>query len=151
MIFDTLDHYAYYEGLPHNLFAGFQFLARTDLSKLPVGRMEIDGERLYALVQGYETKPAEQGVWEAHRKYIDVQYLVSGRERMGFGSINHMQLGEYDPKKDFQPMNGNGNTVDVYAGEFVVFFPQDGHMPGPCIEKPALVRKVVLKIGLELR
>lgn len=149
MIFDTLDNYAFYKGLPHNLFAAFQFLAGTDLNKLPVGRVEVDGDRLYALVQEYETKPVEQGIWEAHRNYIDVQYMVSGCERMGFAHLSTMRLGEYVPEKDFQPLSGTGNTVDVFAGAFVVFFPQDGHMPGLCVDIPQKVKKVVLKVKLQ--
>ena len=149
MIFDTLDNFDRYKGLAPNLFAGLQFLAKTDLGNLPVGRIDIDGNRLYALVQEYNTKPEEQGIWEAHRMYIDVQYLVSGRERMGFAHLNAMQLGEYIPEKDFQPMSGSGNHVDVFAGAFVIFFPQDGHMPGLCIDTPEAVKKVVLKVKIE--
>lgn len=149
MIFDTLNNYAQYDGLTHNLFAALQFLVKTDLSNLQVGRMDIDGDRLYMLVQEYDTKPAEHGIWEAHRRYIDVQYLVSGHERMGFAHLSVMQLGEYVPENDFQPMSGVGNSVDVFAGAFVIFFPQDGHMPGLCVDLPEKVKKVVLKVKLE--
>lgn len=149
MIFDTLDNFDRYKGLAPNLFAGLQFLAKTDLGNLPVGRIDIDGNRLYALVQEYDTKPEEQGIWEAHRLYIDVQHLVSGRERMGFAHLSVMQLGEYVPETDFQPMSGAGNRMDVFAGGFVIFFPQDGHMPGLCIDTPETVKKVVLKVKIE--
>jgi YhcH/YjgK/YiaL family protein len=131
------------------VFAALQFLVKTDLNNLPIGRTEIDGDRLFALVQEYDTKPAEQGIWEAHRKYIDVQYMVTGQERMGFAHLSAMQLGEYVPEKDFQPMSGVGNSVNVFAGAFVIFFPQDGHMPGLCIDVPEKVKKVVLKVRIE--
>jgi YhcH/YjgK/YiaL family protein len=79
---------------------------------------------------------------------MDVQYVVRGQERMGFANLCTMQLGEYTPEKDFQAMTGAGNYVDVFAGSFAVFFPEDAHMPGLCVNAPEQVRKVVLKIRL---
>lgn len=149
MIFDTLDHSMHYAGLGDRLRTALKFLQDTDLSALPVGRTEIDGDNLFALVQEYATKLQEQGMWEAHRHYIDIQYVQRGQERMGFASLATMNLGEYVPEKDFLPMSGLGNFVDVFAGSFVVFFPQDGHMPGLCVDAPEPVRKVVLKVALE--
>jgi YhcH/YjgK/YiaL family protein len=148
MIFDTLDNHARYAGLGHNLPAALKFLLENDLTSLPIGRTDIDGDNLYALVQEYATKPAEQGLWEVHRKYIDVQYMVSGTERMGFANLRTMQLGEYVPEKDFQPMRGTGSSVDVFAGAFVIFFPNDAHMPGLQTDQPETIRKVVLKVKI---
>ncbi len=149
MIFDTLDHSAHYAGLGDRIRTALKFLQDTDLSALPVGRIDIDGDNLYALVQEYVTKPQEQGMWEAHRRYIDIQYVQRGQERMGFASLERMELGEYVPDKDFLPMSGKGNFVTVFAGAFVIFFPQDGHMPGLCVDAPEPVWKVVLKVKLE--
>lgn len=148
MIFDTLDNLARYDGLGHNLPRALKFLSETNLTTLPIGRMDIDGENLYVMVQEYATKPAEQGKWEAHRKYIDIQYMVSGTERMGFANLRTMQVGEYTPEKDFQALSGTGSFVDVFAGSFVIFFPEDGHMPCLCMDEPQQVRKVVLKVKI---
>ncbi len=149
MIFDTLDNLNRYAGLPHNLHRALEYLSETDLRSLPVGRIDIDSDRLYALVQEYTTKPAKQGLWEAHRKYIDIQYMQTGCERMGFANICTMTLGEFVPEKDFQPMSGTGSSVDVFEGAFVIFFPEDGHMPGLCVDAPEPVRKVVLKVKID--
>lgn len=146
MIFDTLEHALRYAELGSGLPAAMKYLLETDIASLPVGRINLDGDRLYVLVQEYETKPPEQGKWEAHRRYIDVQYVASGRERMGFANLGTMQLGEYHPEKDFQALSGAGNQVDVFAGAFVIFFPEDAHMPGLCVDQPEPVRKVVLKV-----
>ena len=148
MIFDTLNHAARYTSLGARLAAGLSYLQHTDLTTLPVGRLEIDGDNIYALVQEYTTRPAEAGVWESHRRYIDIQYMVSGTEQMGYASLSRMQLGEYIPEKDFQQMTGVGNMLEVFAGSFVIFFPEDGHMPGLTRDTPQPVRKVVLKIKL---
>jgi biofilm protein TabA len=74
--------------------------------------------------------------------------MVSGQERMGVANLRIMQVGEYVPEKDFQPMSGIGNYLDVFAGSFVIFFPEDGHMPGLCVNAPEAVRKVVLKVKI---
>jgi YhcH/YjgK/YiaL family protein len=148
MIFDVLDNHALYTGLGNHISAGLDFLLENDLTSLPVGRMEIDGDNLYALVQEYQTKSPEQGVWEAHRRYIDIQYVISGRERMGFASIRTMQLEEYIPERDFQPMSGAGNDLVLFANSFVILYPDDGHMPGMRINAPEKVRKVVLKVKI---
>lgn len=149
MIFDTIDQLGRYKSLGKNIAAAVDYLLNTDLASLPVGRVEIDGERLYALVQEYTTKTAGQGVWEAHRRYIDIQFVQRGQERMGFASLGKMQLGAYLPEKDFQAMNGTGNTVDVFEGAFVIFFPEDAHMPGLSVDTPEEVRKIVLKVRVE--
>jgi YhcH/YjgK/YiaL family protein len=149
MIFDTLDNHARYTGLGYNLPTALNFLLENDLMSLPIGRIDINGDNLYVLVQEYVTKPIEQGVWESHRKYIDVQHIVSGTERMGIANLGTMQLGEYTPEKDFQPMSGIGNHLDVFAGSFVIFFPDDAHMPGLQVHQPELIRKVVVKVRIQ--
>lgn len=149
MIFDTLDHMCRYKGMMDRLDQAFDFLLKEDMAVLPAGRIDIDGDELYVLVQEFTTRPIEQGKWEAHRKYIDVQCVVAGRERMGFAQLQTMQVGEYIPEKDFVPMTGKGHFVDVFAGAFVVFFPEDGHMPCLAVDAPEAVKKVVVKIKIE--
>ncbi len=148
MIFDTLAHHARYLGLGPKLAAAFGFLVNTDLAALQPGRIELPGAALYVLVQEYTTKPAEQGVWEAHRRYIDVQYIFSGHERMGFAHLSTMQLGDYVPERDFQPLSGNGHTIDLFPGSFVIFHPEDAHMPGLAVDSPEAVKKIVVKVGI---
>ena len=131
------------------IYSALNYVLQTKLIySLPLGRFDIDGSHLYALVQEYPTKPIEQGKWEAHRKYIDIQYMVSGKERMGFANINTLQQGIYSAEKDLLQMEGTGNFVDVFAGAFVIFFPEDGHMPGLNAGVPEIIKKVVLKVKI---
>ncbi len=148
MIFDSLENSSRYTHLGPGLAAAFDFLVHSNLAALQPGRLDLQGEALYALVQEYTTKPAGLGFWEAHRRYIDLQYLLSGSERMGFARLDAMQLGEYVAEKDFQPMNGIGQTLDLSAGEFVIFLPEDAHMPGLMLHTPTMVKKVVVKIRI---
>lgn len=149
MIFDTLDHWQTYFGANETFSRAFHYLAEHDLSSMAPGRYDIEGDKLYALVQEYTTKLPEQGKWEAHKRYIDVQYVDSGQERIGFANIHTMEPGEYMAEKDFQALTGTGNNVTVFPGAFVAFFPEDAHMPGLCVDSPAPVRKIVIKIRIE--
>ena len=120
MIFDTLENQSIYASLGVNLPVAFQFLMENDLATLQAGRIDLDGERLFALVQEYQTKNPGEGKWEPHRKYIDVQYMVSGSEFMGFANLQSLTLGAYNAEKDFQAVNdlkpGIGNTIEVGPG-----------------------------------
>jgi YhcH/YjgK/YiaL family protein len=149
MIFDTLGNVDIYNAINPRFGKSFQYLRENDLAHLPVGRMDLEGGNLYVLVQEYTSKAPEQGVWEAHRHYIDIQYMVSGMENMGFASIHSLSSGVYIPERDFQPLSGEGNIVTVFPGSFVIFFPQDGHKPGLFVKEPALVRKVVFKVKID--
>ena len=153
MIFDVLENHSLYTAMGYNFSPAFKYLLETDLAGLPVGRIDLDGDRLYALVQEYMTKPAVGGFWESHRKYIDIQYVCRGREQMGFASLRSMTLGEYVPEKDFQAMAdlkiGIGNTIEVNSGQFAVFFPGDAHKPGISVgPEPESVKKIVFKVKL---
>jgi biofilm protein TabA len=78
MIVDHLQHWQHYAAIGGTLTAGLQFLANTDLAALPLGRIQIDGDKLFALVVEYETRGREQGVWEAHQIYHDIQCKTAG-------------------------------------------------------------------------
>jgi biofilm protein TabA len=149
MIFDKLDRRSRYATLGKYFDAAFSYLAENDFTDVPPGRVELSGDAMYALTQEYETKPLEQGKWEAHRQYIDVQYIVSGRERILFAPIESLEAGDYIPAKDFLPLTGRGSTVDLSAGFFVIFFPEDAHMPGLFIDHPEPVKKIVVKVRAE--
>jgi YhcH/YjgK/YiaL family protein len=148
MIFDMLANASLYEAITPRLKIAFDYLRSTDLSTLPVGRIAVDGSHVYVMVQEYTTKPLSEGKWESHRRYIDVQYMHSGTERIDFALLNTMKLGEYVAEKDFQAMSGSGNPLILVPGSFAVFFPQDAHMPGLAIGEPSQVKKIVVKCEL---
>ena len=83
MIFGKIEDLYLYRGLSENLAKGIDFLLNFDTTQ-PDGKYEVDGENIYALVSTGHTKPAEKPVYEAHRKYIDLQYIVKGEEDTGF-------------------------------------------------------------------
>jgi len=148
MIIDQIKNASLYFGVNKGLVAAFHYLQNTDLSKVEPGRYEIDGSSVYALVQQYETKAKEKGRWEAHRRYMDVQYLVQGVELFGFANLGQLNAGNYDEDKDFLALTGDGDFFVVRPGTFLVLAPQDGHMPGIAVSSPQPVKKVVVKVRL---
>ncbi len=148
MIYDTLDNSNCYVGLGERFADAFKFLKETNFFDMPTGRFELQGDDLYALVQRYSSKPREEGRWEAHRRYIDIQYIVSGQEIIQVAHLSQVQQGEYKPEKDFVALTGNGYDIKLFPTAFTIFYPQDAHMPGLAINEPEPVVKVVLKIKM---
>lgn len=147
MVFDNVKNSSLYDGLGERIQTALEYLRSNDFEKFEPGRYEIDGENIFAMVQSYNSKKMEEGFWEAHRKYIDIQYVFKGTERMGFENIRNMKMaGEYDKEKDFSLFEGEGGFIEVKAGEFVIFYPQDIHMPGIAPKEPDKVQKVVVKV-----
>lgn len=149
MVHDTLTNAASYFPLSPRIKAGLEFLLRPDALTLPAGKYELEGDKLFAMVQEYSTKRPEETIWETHRKYIDIQCVQRGVEAMRWSPKEKMTLKQdYIPERDIFIWEGNGVTLHVPAGSFVIFFPHDAHMGSLLIDKPQPVRKVVIKVGV---
>ena len=149
MIIDTLDNGELYFGLGERLKEGLLYLKRTDFAQLEPGKHVIDSDRVFAMVQEYQSKPIDMGKWEAHRRYWDIQYVVSGIEQIHVANIGHLSAGEYEAEKDFLPLEGSGDRITLREGMFAILSPQDAHMPGMALEKSLPVKKVVVKVAYE--
>lgn len=148
MIVDRIKNAALYSA-DRKLTKALDYLAKTDFTKVEPGKYELDGAKLFALVQQVETKPKEEKQFEAHRKYIDVQFIVSGVEQMGYAHLSTLKTSQaYDADKDCEMLRGTGDFVTATPGTFIVFFPEDAHMPCVAMGKPAPVRKVVVKVAV---
>lgn len=146
MIIDHLKNASQYVGTDKRLAAALRYLQDTDLASVPPGRYEIDGSDVFALVQEYDSKLKEKGYWEAHRQYIDVQYVAKGAELMGYAHLDRLRPGAYDATRDFLPLEGEGDFFEVREGTFVILSSQDAHMPGIALTLPQPVKKVVVKV-----
>ena len=133
-----------YRTLGVDIARALDYLQQTDLRGLADGRYDLDGDRLYAMVQRYKPKPVSEAKWEAHRKYIDVQYVVDGLERMGYTYLRDALkvLEPYDAQKEASFFEAQGDFVAVPAGSFIIFAPHDVHAPGLTTESPESVREV---------
>ena len=148
MIIDTLANLDFFKGLNEQLYKGLKFLKETDVTALPVGRYEIDGDAVFALVQAYETHLPEECRWEAHYTYTDIQYVVEGSERMGWKTLDGVVKTEDRPEDDVYFFESDGDHFVLHAGQFAVFTPQDGHRPGLAVDRPAPIKKIVVKVAM---
>jgi biofilm protein TabA len=149
MIVDEIRNASLYYALGQRIETALRYLESADMPALEPGRHEIGGG-CFAIVQDYSTAPREQKRWEAHRDYIDVQFIASGREFIGYADIETLQLLEdYDAAKDVSWHEGDGSFVTARAGAFMILYPHDAHMPGVAIDGPEAVRKVVVKVPVK--
>lgn len=129
----------------------YDFVERTDCSKLSTGEVRIKGEELFVRVGEYETETQEHKHFETHRVYADVQYIVSGVEAIGFTTETSLSaLGEYDARSDiqfFRPPERFSQLI-VSPGECVVFFPREAHRPGCIYQAPSKIKKLVFKVKI---
>ncbi len=149
MIFDELKNSEFYNGLGEGFVKAFTYLKETDLDSLEVGKHIIDGEDLFIFVNDYSTKNIEEAMWEGHKEYIDIQYVIEGKEMMGYTSISNMiECDEYNKVNDIFFGKADGQFVIVGPGEFAVFTPKDAHMPSLKVENDGHVRKIVVKMKI---
>lgn len=131
------------------LRTAYEFLRTTDVAALPLGRVEIDSEDVFANVQEYETVPARDKEFEAHRLYYDVQYVVSGEESFYCVPLEGLaQIGAFDESSDFGLYQTPAicSEIRMGAGDVVVVAPEDAHKPGCIGRAPCPVRKIVVKV-----
>lgn len=127
----------------------FLFLNRKDLDTLSPGTYAIDGENVYAIVSRYVPKEFEQSKWESHRKYIDLQYMIRGKEKIGVAPVAQAKVTEaYQEAKDIAHYETTGKYYIAEPGTFFLFFPQEAHRPGIKADDNTAVRKLVIKISV---
>ena len=146
MILDTLNNLEKYYPLHGSFSTIINFLNKDTLEELKPGRYELkDG--VYTIVNKYLTKDISECFIECHKKYIDVQIVTKGVELVGICSKQDCFESLYDEEKDFQKLVGEVDFITLKEGYFVIFFPQDGHMPQVKINHNSEeVKKVVYKI-----
>jgi YhcH/YjgK/YiaL family protein len=150
MILDTIENAGLYTPINDRLRRGFEYLATTDLNALEPGSYKIEGRDLFALVSEFETKAPEECRPEAHQKYADIQYIVSGKETIGFAPLNGQEVTvPYSEERDIVFLNAETSPLVLEQGMFAVFFPQDIHQPGMQAGQPGKVKKVVVKVKLD--
>ena len=145
MILDTLKNAAKYTGLKIGLSEAFGFLDQPGLAELPAGEYEILGARVFAIIAHENGRKVEDAELEGHRKHIDIQYVVSGDESMGWAPREGLvsSVG-YDEEKDLEFFAGEPDSiVHVPPGSFTLFLPTDAHLP---LIGNGLIHKVVVKI-----
>jgi biofilm protein TabA len=150
MILDSLVNSALYEPLGARFAAGLRWLRQFDLS-VPDGRIPIQGYDLFALVQSYATGPGADRRFESHRIFADIQFVVSGRERILHAGIRGLRADTgYEEERDieFHAEPAVSSSLLLGAGDFAILWPDDAHKPGCMAGARDEVRKVVIKVRL---
>jgi YhcH/YjgK/YiaL family protein len=152
MIVTDLEHIERQAAMTPGLCTAVDFLRQLVMNSLPEGRVEIDGHRVFATVQRYETLKTDAPKFECHRTYIDVQFIVSGEEVIGWAPAEQMKIVEpYEADKDicFGTLAGLPWTpVLLRAGQVAVLFPEDAHAPKLAAGIPSPVMKIVIKVAV---
>lgn len=150
MIVTDLNHIEQQVSMTPALKKAIDFLRKPDIDGLTDGKVEIDGDDVFALVQRYETVMMDVPKFEYHEKYIDVQYILSGEEILGWAPSSKMTTTEtYDVNKDVcfgTVPKGQTTPVHLQAGQLAVLFPEDGHAPRLAATAPSRVNKIVVKV-----
>lgn len=125
----------------------FGFLKAHDLTSLAPGKYLIDGENVFASVTADSSKDFDRTNWESHRKYIDVQLIVTGEEGMGVCAVSKANVTkQYDEKRDVANYTAKGKIYNAKAETFFIFFPDDAHRPNITPGGNKVVKKIVIKV-----
>lgn len=149
MILDSLHNTGKIENL-HPLFKqAFEYVKSADFSKMEDGKYELEGSRLYISIASIHGKSKEDAAIETHKKYIDIQLPLLGVEKIGWKSRYELQQesSPYNAEKDIAFYVDRPTAyTKIYPGQFVIYFPEDGHAPGI---GEGIIRKVIVKVQVE--
>ena len=150
MIFDSLKNKDNYRDFPL-LYEALCYLSTLKEGELPPANTVLKEGILFCNPVSLTTKPEEQCIYEAHRRYIDLHYTVSGTERIATADTYSLTVSTpYDQQKDIGFLTGEADgCYDVKPGQFLVCFPNDAHKVAMMTEAPAAVSKVVFKIAVK--
>lgn len=149
MILDKVENIKFYFGLSNKINIALDYISKTNFSELENGKYDIIDDEIFAIVNRYKTIDIKLEKPEAHRKYIDVQYVYEGEELLGYASKhNQPTFKEYNEEDDYELFDADLDLIKFNQGMFAILFPDDLHAPGIHLYKPKNVTKVVVKILL---
>ncbi len=150
MLVTDLTHAEANDYLSERFAKAYAFLAQGNLDALPLGRNDIDGDDVFANVQEYTTVAADEKLFEAHRAYYDVQFVVSGEELLQYVPLESARATQpFDEASDFclYEATCEPSGIALHAGELAVLAPEDAHKPGCALSGEGMpVRKIVVKV-----
>ena len=148
MILDVLENAQKYLTINEGFAKAFEFFSRPELDELSIGKYEIDGDRIYAMVSREQGRRKEEAQLEVHNKYIDIQMVLDGTDDMGWKpkSLCRKPTAAYDPDEDIQFFADETDVwLSVRRGVFVIFFPEDAHLP---LISSGMLHKIVVKVAI---
>ena len=148
MIRDSVKHSDLYANLSDNISQALGYLKTVDAANFEAETVEISGKDVFAMHQLYTTVSDEGRLYESHRSYIDVQFVLEGTEIIRVADMRGLSATmEYDSEKDVILYDlADGTDVKLESGDFVILYPHDAHVPTLQSGSPADVKKIVLKV-----
>ena len=151
MIVDTLDNIDLYKNFSTDIYSGLKFLSQTS-ADIEIGEYFIS-DNIKAIVEEYSTSQNPKPAFESHKKVIDIQYPIIGRERIQWAPIQSMiEIKPYNIAKDctfFSNPSFLGNHIDIGNNIFGIFFNKDGHSPAHWVNSKELIKKITIKISID--
>lgn len=149
MIYDNLSNIDFYKGLSTDIYTGLLFLQQANID-LENGTYLLNS-RVKVIVSEYETKKVNEYGYEAHKRFVDIQYVLNGEEKVCCLPIEKLkETKAYCEEIDaaFYVADNKPQEMVIGNGYFAIYHPQDGHMPQLCVDEPQLVKKVVVKVEI---
>ena len=149
MIFGNITNLDEYNFLEEKIKECFSYAKANDLKSYEPGRHDIKDDKLFVNIVEYETTKPENRFWEAHKDYLDLHLLLDGKEQIDLNFLKNMTLGEYVKEEDYQKIEGNKNSSVVLSeGDFLICYPNDGHMTAIAVGEPQKIKKAIFKIKI---
>ncbi len=147
MILDLIDNLPLYRGFSENLSKAIDYILNNNLNNLAVGKHEIFNDDVFVIINEYETKNESDCVIETHKKYIDIQIMLQGEEKVGFAFLKNQKITEqYNEEKDYTFYSAQLDYQYLRKDNFAIFFPTDLHSPSIKIDNPKFIKKAVVKV-----
>ena len=150
MILDTIANASVYEGLHAGIDMALKAVAAYTPENYETGKVELDGDKVFLLRNAYTTNDPAEAIFEAHRAYIDVMYMVEGEETIYVKPTSQLSkiTKEYDPAGDalLADLDADATPVRLTAGSFIVLMPQDAHAPACWVDEAKDVKKIIGKV-----
>ena len=151
MVVDTLKNIELYKGLSPDIYAGLQFLSNAK-EDIELGTYPIN-DNVKAIVTSYETVDEFVRGYESHKHVIDIQYPITGLERVKWSPVEGMNVNiPYDETIDrafFKDPSAQGTHVDIGNGIFAIMFPEDGHGPQHKVGEKEVIKKITIKVSIQ--
>lgn len=150
MIFGNINHEKTYSNLEKDLNTCFEYIKDNDLSNYSSGRYEIDDDNIFVNIVEYNTKNEEDGFWEAHKKYIDIHFMIKGREIINLNFIENLSDKGYKEDEDFLQLDGEKSVyVTLSENNFLICFEEDAHMTGIKLNESESIKKDIFKVKIK--
>ena len=150
MVFGNIRDLKDYGYLEEEVLKCFEYAKNHDLLSYEKGSHEIEGDNLFVNIVEYETTTPENRFWEAHKKYLDLHFMLKGPEQIDVNFIDNMEQKEFVDKDDFLPLEGEANShVVLTEGDFLLCYPKDAHRTAVQVNTPAVIKKAIFKIKIK--